>query len=1023
MFYNKKDFTKTVFKNPPSEYRAMPFWAWNCELEEDELLWQIEQLKKMGFGGFHMHTRSGMATTYLGDEFIELVKKCTEKAKKEGMLAWLYDEDRFPSGAAGGYVTKNKKFCQRQVRFTTKKNESIDEKKAAVKNGGTYLLGIYDIELNSNGELMQYRTVKSECDAKGIVWYAYVEGCIPNPKGWYNGETYVDTLNKEAIDEFIRITHEKYKEAVGKEFGKTVPAIFTDEPQFSKKGTLPFAQSREDVTLPWTPDFDDTFFSVYGFDIKEKFPELVWELSEKRISEARYLYHDHICQRFTEAFSDNIGAWCEKEGISLTGHMLLEETLLEQTSVIGEAMRAYRSFQLPGMDLLCNGIEYSTAKQVQSAVHQYGREGAMSELYGVTGWEFDFRGHKSQGDWQAALGVTVRVPHLSWVSMKGSAKRDYPASISYQSPWYKEYPYIENHFARLNTVLTRGNPCVNVAVIHPIESYWLHFGPNENTADIRNQMEENFQNVIKWLLHNTIDFDFICESLFPALVGSIGKELTVGKMKYSAILIPECETLRKSTVDILNKFIDNGGKVIFAGKPPKYIDAVKNDDVQKLYKKAIAVPFNKLEILDALNDEREIEIKDIRGAAAEQFVYQLREESDKKYLFVARVKPSYMDNYGNKTTPIMLIKLKGEFTPELMNTLTGETERIAFKVENGFTLIEHCFYDNDSLLLCLKPFSVAEYKCSDEACEILGEMDFKTSVKLVREEENVCLLDMAEVSFDGDEMMPIEEILRADSLLRKKIGWPDATGYDVQPWAIEKEKITHKVKLRFVVFCDDELKNTCLCAEELSEIELNGEKIKVVSNGYFVDKAIKKYELPTLKKGENIITVTHPYGKCISLEACYLIGEFDVTLCGCEKTLSKPKKTIAFGDIASQGLPFYGGNLSYITEIELPQSCNLNINISRYRGALTKVILDGKECGNIVFDPYNLKIENVSKGVHTIEFKLFGNRHNCFGALHSLSESKWIGPNFWYENGKDWCYEYNTKKTGILKSPVITMYR
>ena len=60
----------------------------------------------------------------------------------------------------------------------------------------------------------------------------------------------------------------------------------------------------------------------------------------------------------------------------------------------------------------------------------------MSELYGVTNWDFDFMGHKGQGDWQAALGVVLRVHHLTWVSMKGEAKRDYPASIGYQVPWF-----------------------------------------------------------------------------------------------------------------------------------------------------------------------------------------------------------------------------------------------------------------------------------------------------------------------------------------------------------------------------------------------------------------------------------------------------------------------------------------------------------------------------------------------------------------------------------------------------------
>lgn len=67
--------------------------------------------------------------------------------------------------------------------------------------------------------------------------------------------------------------------------------------------------------------------------------------------------------------------------------------------------------------MLYDSRELNTAKQAQSAVHQYGREGMLSELYGVTGWEFDFRGHKLAGDWQAALGVTVRVHHLTWTSM------------------------------------------------------------------------------------------------------------------------------------------------------------------------------------------------------------------------------------------------------------------------------------------------------------------------------------------------------------------------------------------------------------------------------------------------------------------------------------------------------------------------------------------------------------------------------------------------------------------------------
>ena len=108
MLYPKskeKSLSPALFQSPTSEYRGTPFWAWNCKLEEKELLRQIDVMSEMGFGGFHMHVRSGMGTPYLSEEFMDLIEACVDKAKAKEMLAWLYDEDRWPSGFAGGLVT------------------------------------------------------------------------------------------------------------------------------------------------------------------------------------------------------------------------------------------------------------------------------------------------------------------------------------------------------------------------------------------------------------------------------------------------------------------------------------------------------------------------------------------------------------------------------------------------------------------------------------------------------------------------------------------------------------------------------------------------------------------------------------------------------------------------------------------------------------------------------------------------------------------------------------------------------
>lgn len=54
-----------------------------------------------------MHVRTGLDTDYLGAEFMETVKLFMEYAASKNLLACLYDENRWPSGCAGGKVMEN----------------------------------------------------------------------------------------------------------------------------------------------------------------------------------------------------------------------------------------------------------------------------------------------------------------------------------------------------------------------------------------------------------------------------------------------------------------------------------------------------------------------------------------------------------------------------------------------------------------------------------------------------------------------------------------------------------------------------------------------------------------------------------------------------------------------------------------------------------------------------------------------------------------------------------------------------
>lgn len=1034
MFYKKnnaKELDINLFKNPTSEYRGTPFWSWNCKLNKEMLIEQIEFLKQMGFGGFHMHVRSGMATEYLSDEYMDLIKTCVDKAKNDDMLAWLYDEDRWSSGSAGGYVTRIKKYRQKYVLMTIHKIEDSVDMERGTEEGLPYLFACYDIVLNKKGELISYDVINEEASVKGTKWYAYIK--TADESGWFNNQTYVDTLSKEAIDEFIKITYDRYKECVGDEFGKTIPAIFTDEPNCGGKRDLKSGHSKEDVKMPWTTLLPQFITESYGVDIRCKLPEIFWNLQDNKPSRARYCYHDAVCELFVSNFMDNCARWSEENGIMQTGHALYEQPLYGQMREGGgEAMRVYRSMHMPGIDVLCNHLQLIAAKQTQSVVHQYNREAMMSELYGVTNWDFDFRGHKFQGDWQAALGVTVRVPHLSWVSMKGSAKRDYPASINYQSPWYKEYPYIEDHFARLNTALTRGVPVVNVGVIHPIESCWINCGPADVSADALSRLDENFKNITEWLLYGQIDFDYISESLLGDK-GSADSKLNMGAMSYSTVVVPACETLRRSTFELLTQFKQNGGKLIFYGECPKYIDVKESDEIIQLYNSSIIVQ-NKDSLLKALGNERFVEITNTdTGIRCDNLIYTLRADNDCMWLFFAHGKHPQGSAIvaKNINTPLggdyipeenLKIIIKGKFIPTVYDTISGDTMIPKYAYDNGNTVIYKTIYAYDSILLRLECGSGNEFDTDPDTTNKTNSYDFKGLVDYSLNEPNVYLLDMAEYKLDDGEFLPLEEVLRIDDKCRKPLEFPRASGDDVQPWLIEEEKIEHYITLKFDVESEIDVEDSFLATEEAEYIELNGAEVERVPVGYYVDKSIIKYKLPKLVKGNNVLIVKMPFGKRISIEACYLLGNFGVTASGCVKRITLLPEKIAFGSITAQGFPFYGGNITYKTEIEVKDKCDIEIFAGRYRGSLINVCIDNDRNDKIVFPPYVCKFNDIEKGAHKIELTLYGNRHNTFGSLHNYSLDTWYGPSHWYaKDGEGWCYEYMLKETGILSSPVISI--
>ncbi len=1030
---NLPTLTPEQFQNPDAIDRGTPFWCWNGPLDRDELRRQIETFHQMHMGGAHIHVRVGLEETYLSDHFLDTVRYCHDELQKRGMLTWLYDEDRWPSGYAGGLVTKDRKYRAQLIQFTPAPLPAAEvaanmEELFADSSKTGILLAMYDIVLE-HGYLASEEMIQDPAAAKGDVWYAYC--CLQKPSSWYNNQSYANVLDPASADRFLEITYETYYRLFGEEFGKSIPAIFTDEPRMQKKEFLTFSEAKTPLQLPFTYEMLISYKEAYGTEFLPTLPELFWNLPGDKPSIARYRYHDHTAERFITSFTDRVGKWCGEHNLMLTGHMNSEHDLYSQTSSIGDAMRCYRSFQQPGIDVLADHREFVTAKQCVSVARQRGINHVTCELYGVTNWDFPFSGYKLQGDWLAAMGITTRVHHLALLGMKGEAKRDYPASINVHVPWHSRFGLVEDHYSRLNTALRRGKPAVRVGVIHPIESFWLLWGPRDANMTEREGREFDLQNICQDLIFSNIDFDFISESLLPSQTpAECTAPLQVGEMAYDAVVVPGNLTIRSTTLERLKRFRDAGGKVIWAGDMPSCVDGQENPAAYQFAKDCVRIPITRAALVRELNAYRDIEIRDIDGSLCNNLVYQLRQEDNEGWLFFChalKVHSSwspYIEPFLNQSglSEHIVLRIKGVHELELYDTITGQISAYPSTVKDGWTTAEITFYAHDSRLFHLKPRAGQPVPALAPCAYRPSGIDFGERFQYALSEPNALLLDMPEYRLDGGDWQPREEILRLDTAIREKLGFHLRTASMAQPYVDQSPDIRdHLVELRFSLRSRVPVSGAHLALEqpEYAEILLDGQAVQNQPDGFYVDHAIKTIPMPSFGAGDHELLLRIRFGDKSDLEWCYLLGDFGVEVQGTQTALIPRQDTLALDSIVHQSLPFYGGNVT----LKMPFHCEAGeyrFRVPNFCASVLGVEVDGEDRGIIAYSPYQVDLGRLAAGDHLLKLTMYGNRINSFGQVHLKDDAlTYFGPKTWRSTGDQWTYEYRLKPQGVICAPLL----
>ena len=97
-------YLKEHFASPGNHYGSAPLWVWNTKVTKTDIDSMLYGFKKNAFGGVFVHPRPGLITEYLSQEWFDDYAYAVRRGKELGLDVWIYDENSYPSGFAGGHV-------------------------------------------------------------------------------------------------------------------------------------------------------------------------------------------------------------------------------------------------------------------------------------------------------------------------------------------------------------------------------------------------------------------------------------------------------------------------------------------------------------------------------------------------------------------------------------------------------------------------------------------------------------------------------------------------------------------------------------------------------------------------------------------------------------------------------------------------------------------------------------------------------------------------------------------------------
>ncbi len=988
---------RSQFANPPRQYSSAPLWVWNDMLTEEQIVSTLRDLAGQNVKQVFVHPRPGLMTPYLSADWFRLWKVALKEAERLDMNVWIYDENSYPSGFAGGFVPD-------AMPESRGMGLQIQERQTPLKLDKDCVAVLRPAQEGYEDIAKQAKAGEQLPEGKYMVASLRWAGTSP----WHGGKFYVNLLTPGVTEKFLAITMDAYTREIGDQYGKRVPGVFTDEPQILPAGGL-----------PWADDLPEVFRKRWGYDLITSLPSLVKPVGDWK--QVRHDYLQTLLELFIERWAKPYHDYCAKHGIEFTGHYWEHEWPNSLMSPDNMAMYAWH--QRPSIDILMN--QYSedvhaqfgnvrAVKELSSVANQLGAKRTLCEAYGAGGWDLRFEDMKRIGDWIYVLGVNTLDQHLSYVTIRGARKRDHPQSFSYHEPWWKDYHVMASYFTRLSCIMSQGKQVNRVLVIEPTTTAWMYQGDPK-----QKEIGDKFQTLLVALEKAQVEYDIGCEDIIAHHGSTDGANVKVGQASYDTVVLPPLtENLNRPTMDLLEAYVKSQGVVLCCGDTPARVDGRPSDRGEAASKQP---GWKRVEASEASVT--------LLGRAETGFAIERNSDDKGNLLHHRRVVDDgellLLVNTSIDASSAGVIKSKAQsvecWDPDGGKTSTYRFEKAGTGVKMAFTL-PPC----GSRLLFLSQRPQAPSK---QASHKMRVVKAKGDLAIVPLQDNVLTLDYVDITAGGETKKNLyfyrasqfafakngmprnpwdSSVQFKDELINKEFG-PDS-GFEATYRFTIKERVPERLSI-------------VIERPELYTITCNGQKIDPRMHFVWLDNAFGQvYIVKAAKVGENTVTIkASPFTIYHELESAYVLGAFRLKATESGFVIvGESKQALDLGSWKNQGYPLYAAGVSYSRKFDISRlGGQYVVELGKWYGSVAEVIVNKKSAGHIAYQPWQCDVtEFIKAGTNTVEVRVIGTLKNTLGPHHSgtLRGSAWPA---WFqkapENGPPPGKDYDTIDYGLFE--------